>query len=263
MLPPLGSEAGGARVLAALRVRTPVPTRNDISVGTPAERDALNRRATLSALYVEDGTPCIGSRVTLYEDANAWELLAPLVLASVSNGAASMLDACTRRAVRGRLPAGAGSAWTSAEFTQAERLLSRLATCAAGARDFTAEFALRVETSGARAGTRACALWRLCADEAHAGVGAGLACRLELPHAFDDETQALRAAERLNALEMSARDLPPHFGAWSGANSRLAYVTFLPNELHPLPRLTVNLSVWARARALWAQRRLRARRRPR
>jgi hypothetical protein len=261
VLPAADADTGNAPVFGAMRVRTPLRSSAVLPLEGPARRAELNRFATLGALHLEQNRPVVGSRITLYEDHQTWELLAPLAVAAVMHGAPSLLRALARG--KRRAQQGGGSAWKAADFTRAERLLSPVMVCAAGARDFTAEFALRVEAGAARAGSRGSALWRLGVDEAHGGAGAGLGGKLELPHAFEDPAQALRAAERLNGLEMTARDLPPHFGAWCAEGARLGYRCFLPNELHPVPALAVNLSVWARARALWAQRKLRARRRPR
>ena len=59
---------------------------------------------------------------------------------------------------------------------------------------------------------------------------------------------------KLNELEMARLDLPPHFGAWtlgrSGDNP--AYCSFLPNALHNIPMIAMNMSAWAMGRARWA-----------
>jgi hypothetical protein len=55
----------------------------------------------------------------------------------------------------------------------------------------------------------------------------------------------------LNRREMAPRDQPPHFGVWSEGSSgnTLAYVSFLPNLMHDIFGIALNVSIWALHRA--------------
>ena len=58
----------------------------------------------------------------------------------------------------------------------------------------------------------------------------------------------------LNNMEMAARDLPPHFGAWCTGKlgNNPAYLSFLPNALHSVSGIAANVAVWALGRAQMA-----------
>ena len=92
------------------------------------------------------------------------------------------------------------------------------------------------------------------ADEPHPEFGGGLFCLLEMPHRISDEDRLMEICLQLNRMEMAARALPPHFGAWCPGNlgNNPAYVSFLPNILHSVPGIAVNIAVWATGRATWA-----------
>ena len=80
----------------------------------------------------------------------------------------------------------------------------------------------------------------------------------QLPHKLPGDRKLQEACASLNLLEMSAFDLPPHFGAWCPGRmgTSLAYVSFLPNALHAVPNIAMNMTMWGIHRAEWASRQL-------
>ena len=56
----------------------------------------------------------------------------------------------------------------------------------------------------------------------------------------------------LNAWELSAADLPPHFGAWCVGNRAATYASFMPTQ-YCLNGLLQNLTIWM----MWRQVRVR------
>jgi hypothetical protein len=77
---------------------------------------------------------------------------------------------------------------------------------------------------------------------------------LQMPHRFENKRRLEQVCVQLNSLEMAARDLPPHFGAWCVArlDNNPAYVSFFPNPLRKAPGIAVNAAIWAMNRARWA-----------
>lgn len=75
--------------------------------------------------------------------------------------------------------------------------------------------------------------------------------RLGSARVAPDDARLRRICARLNVLEMAAHDLPRHFGAWcqSRMGRRPAYVSFLPNALHPVRGIAANFATWAMHRA--------------
>jgi hypothetical protein len=210
-----------------------------------AEANAL---PTLGALTHDKERWFIGSRLTVFREENSWDREISLVLLSTMGAAKSILGALGRT-VRNEKPEEAASAWTDEDFDLVHSLLSRFCVYKTGV-GLAAEFALeggRVDAAFARPGT---ALWQLRADTSHPDIGGGLLCTLRLPHSLHNVGQI---ANQLNRMEMASNNLVPHFGAWCGnKNAGLAYVTFLPNELHSVHGIAVIASLWALQRAEWA-----------
>jgi hypothetical protein len=259
VLPMTEASLDDAAPFAAVRVRTVLEGEVAASLTAPGQLSSLNAFAALGALTAGDDGVYVGSRLTVDTHENAWAVHLPLLLAAVLHGAPAPLGALAHALGQGGA-AGEPSAWGAADFASVARVLAPVCSCNAGGRGFTAGFALERGQGSAGAGDRATALWQLRADQPHPAAGGGLFCLLELPHRFHDAAALEAAAERLNRLEMEARDLPPHFGAWcrSQYSGLLAYVSFLPNELHAAAGIATNLSIWACARAQWAHRTLRS-----
>ncbi len=259
VLPMTEASLDDAAPFAAVRVRTVLGDELAASLAAPGQLSALNAFAALGALTAGDEGLYVGSRLTVYTHENAWTVHLPLLIAAVLHGAPAPLGALAHALGHGGAD-GEPSAWGAADFASVARVLAPVCFCNAGGRGFTAEFALERGQAAAVTGERATALWQLRADQPHPAAGGGLLCLLELPHRFRDAAALEAAADRLNALEMEARDLPPHFGAWcrSQYSGLLAYVSFLPNELHGAAGIATNTSIWACARAQWAHRTLRS-----
>jgi hypothetical protein len=160
----------------------------------------------------------------------------------------AVLDVRVRQA-----PRGGTSAWIAADLKEVHNHFSERISCSVGRLGFTAEFGLGSGEFSALAGHRT-ALFQLRADQPHPHLGGGLLCSLEFPHQLRDDSQVRELCVRLNNLEMEARDLPPHFGAWCEGKSgeNLAYVSFYSNVLHPISGIAVNAVSWAFSRAQWA-----------
>jgi hypothetical protein len=90
----------------------------------------------------------------------------------------------------------------------------------------------------------------MMADQPHPELGAGLFCLLNMPHLVFNQEKLNQAVAELNKLEMHGNDLPPHFGAWCpGKHNNIAYVSFLPDALHDINGIALNMSFWAMYRA--------------
>ncbi len=86
---------------------------------------------------------------------------------------------------------------------------------------------------------------------AHSELGGGLLCMLQLPQRLADAEKRYAALNLLNVSEMNSPGLPPHIGAWceGKAGDNFAYVSFLPNILHDVPRIPMLAAEWAKRRA--------------
>jgi hypothetical protein len=216
--------------------------------------DSMNRMASLGALTFDDGRLFVGSRLTIFEDEAAQNIQSPLILLSII-GAVDSLMSAGRKALDGNENARETSAWTGKDFGQVKDFFSQRCVCNNDEFGFVAEFALRPGHLSAVVGHNATALWKLDGDQPHPGLGGGLFCLLQLPHRIQDRSRSGQAIRQLNRLEMLPHPLPPHFGAWclgdQGGNP--TYVSFLPNALHDIaPGIALNMTVWAEARAQWA-----------
>jgi hypothetical protein len=208
----------------------------------------VNALATLGALTYDKGRWFIGSRLTVFEVENTWDLQFPLVLLSTMGAAESILGAL-ERTIRIEKPEEGLSAWVHEDFDLVHSALSRVCVCTTGV-GLAAEFALQGGPVGAAFARPGPALWELRPDVSHPDIGGGLLCTLHLPHSLHNVGQI---ANQLNQMEMAPKDLVPHFGAWCPSEyGGLAYVTFLPNDLHCVHGIAVNASIWALQRAEWA-----------
>jgi hypothetical protein len=246
----------GAMIRAAITIRTELPSELSSVITKPKLISDLNRMTTIGALMIEDKRLVIGSRITLYEEEEAWDLQAMLVLSAALFSAQSMLGAF-HRALTNERRAGdkySASKWSDHDLEVVRNYLSKMSVCTAGKGGVTAEFGLHSGSISAVQGDQNTALWKLITDQPHPQVGGGLFCLLEMPHQASDADQLGMIVQQLNAREMLPLDLPPHFGAWCAGSlgNNPAYVTFLPNHLHDKQGIAVNVSFWAMARAQWA-----------
>jgi hypothetical protein len=256
VVPPDDDDSENGPIQAVVRMVTDLPTSiQSLFRGRHASATAAyNGFAALGALYSDCGDVKIGSRLTIYEGDDSWRSLhLPLLLFTTICGSEAILGAL-RRTMTNEGEPGGDSKWTSRDFEQAERYLSRVCVCTTGGLGLTAEFGLAENAGSAARGDRKTALFQLMADQPHPELGGGLFCLLQMPHQVRDEEELQKICLQLNKMEMAAHDLPPHFGAWCPGRLRNnpAYVTFLPNALHSAPGIAVNTCFWAMHRALWA-----------
>lgn len=245
---------GDEAIAGVFAIRTELPEPLLALFDKPGAVAAINRFATLGALQVEDGKAILGSRITIYEREDAWNIQAPLILGTALSAPHIVLDTVHRLLTGTGKEVDRDSAWGGDDFDQVHGYLSHMSVCNADPTGLTAEFGLRQGSLSAITGDHHTALWRMFADQPHPDAGGGLLCCLEMPHRAGDESTLDAALGKLNAMEMSPIDLPPHFGAWCHGTlgDNPAYVSFLPNFLHDIPGIAVNCSFWAINRAQWA-----------
>jgi len=241
------------RIKYVIKVRTVLPRDIKAMLSTPERIIALNAMVSSGALTHDGFNVYVGSRLTISETESAWNIQFPLLLFAAIHATDSLLGAVPG-ALAGTDSDDSASAWGEEDFEHVESFLSRICVCTAGRSGLTAEFALGDGTGIAIDGDAKTALWKLVGDEPHPHLGGGLFCLLQLPHRVPDTAQLDEILMRLNTVEMESPNLPPHFGAWCRGRlgNNPAYVSFLSNELHSLAGIAVNMSVWARGRAMAA-----------
>lgn len=253
VLPPPARVIDDGQIRGVLTVETRLPQDFVDIFCQPGLMSSINAQATLGAITQRGDEFYVGSRLTVYDDEDAWNIQAPLVLYATI-GAAEAIIGAARRALKKAPFNSSESHWQAEDFAVAERYLSNVCMCSAGGNSLTAEFRLGDDTGTTILGDRNTALWQMRADQPHPDVGGGLFCLLEMPHSLAGDDDAHRAVCELNQLEMASEDIPPHFGAWciGGLGRNPAYVSFLPNQLHEQFGIALNASVWALHRAEWA-----------
>ncbi|MFN8704930.1 MAG: hypothetical protein ACK5X0_22790, partial [Rhodospirillales bacterium] len=184
---------------------------------------------------------------------DAWRIQFPLVLFATIGGVDSIIGA-TRRMFGGEPAKDGDTDWDEDDFEFVQSQLSRICVCTTGGKGLTAEFGLKPGAVSAGLGNHETALWRMMGGQPHPELGGGLFCLLQLPHQIKNEEKLHKVVNELNRMEMESHDLPPHFGAWcvGKLGNNPAYVAFLPNALHQAPGIALNVSIWALARAQWA-----------
>jgi hypothetical protein len=247
-------ECGDATIKAVVQIKTELPKEISAAFRNHAQLSGIfNAMATLGALTIEKDRYFIGSRLTIYEQENAWNVHFGLLLFAVIGAADSFLGAVRRIFSKGE-PLMGVSAWTEQDLLLVESHLSKFCVCTTNGLRLTSEFSLTDGAGSAVYGDHRTVLWRLLADQPHPELGGGLFCLLELPHRMVDESRIDPILNQLNQMEMAPHDLPPHFGAWCPGNldNNPAYVAFFPNVMHGVEGIAVNASIWALHRAEWA-----------
>ena len=220
----------------------------------PEMTAAMNAMATLGALTIDSGQIFVGSRLTIYEDAeNLLNLHVGLILCAATGATDSLLGAM-RRTFAHEGGKKEKSAWSADDMEEVCEYLSRKSVCTTGGLGLTAEFPLRDGAVCAAMGDHETALWQLHADQPHPEMGGGLFCVLQMPQQIKDAKKLAQLIMQLNRMEWAPQDLAPHFGAWchGRVGMNLAYVSFLPNALYPIKSIATNVSLWAWYRARWA-----------
>lgn len=245
------AETVDGKISAIVTVKTELPAEFSSFFAKPALISMVNSMATLGAVTADKGKYFVGSRLTVYEGEDAWNVQFGLLLFSVIAAADTIMGA-TQKMFTHEPPREAGpSAWTERDFELVKSYLSRVCVCTTGGLGLTAEFGIRAGEISAAAGHHYTALWQMIADQPHPEMGSGLFCLLNLPHEISDKDRLDKVIAELNRLEMQGNDLPPHFGAWcrGGRDTNPAYVSFLPDALHSSNGIALNMSIWAMGRA--------------
>ena len=221
----------------------------------PEKLLALNGLAALGCLRTDGDEITVESALTVFEDEGAWaSLQRPLIGAAVMHSADAILGAI-RGGTANESTQEVESAWGGPDFKVVESVLSGMCVCNADTAGLTAEFGLSAGAVTVGFGGCNTALYQQMPDQPHPHLGGGLLCKIEMPHRYADLATLASVCGRLNMLEMTTMNQPPHFGAWCegrlGGNP--AYVTFLPNVLHGVNRIALNEAIWALSRAIWAQ----------
>lgn len=264
VVPPANRECGDATIKAVVQIKTEIPKEFSSDELLSLLTGPINARATLGALTVEKDRYSVGSRLTIYEQENGWNLHFGLLLFTILGigdsffrSTLAIIDSLRGSAgtvLTNEEPLSGPSAWTAKDLSLVESYLSKICVCTTGGLRLTSEFRLTEGETTALCGDHHTALWRIFADQPHPELGGGLRCLLELPHRIVDESRIGPILNQLNLMEMAPRDLPPHFGAWSIGNlgNNPAYVSFFPNVMHGVEGIALNASIWALHRAEWA-----------
>jgi hypothetical protein len=250
VLRPTNTETDSEKIAAVVTIKTALSQQMNSFLNKPEMCGLFNSLSTLGSLCEGQEGLFIGSRLTIFEGEDAWNVQFPLLLFTIIGCADQMIGAM-KRVFGGEEPKADISKWVQDDFRSVENRLSRFCVCNSGGLGFTAEFGLKPGESSAIAGHQNTALWQLKADQPHPEAGGGLFCLLQLPHCFEDQEALASAANYLNAVEMMPHDLPPHFGAWCPSNTgnTLAYCSFLPNVFYSVSGIATNMSIWAMHRA--------------
>ena len=256
VVPPENRESENGPIRAVVRMITELPKPVlELFKGKEVEATAaFNAFAALGALTADRGKVYIGSRLTIYEQEDAWRTLhLPLLMFTTICGSEAILGGM-RRTFSDEDQRGGASKWTDRDLAQVEQYLSKLCVCTGGGLGLTAEFGLHADSVSAIAGDHHTALFQMMADQPHPELGGGLFSLLQMPHQVADKRRLHQVCAQLNNMEMAAHDLPPHFGAWCPGKlgNNPAYVSFYPNALHSASGIAVNAGFWAMNRAPWA-----------
>jgi hypothetical protein len=254
VVPPSNRECGDATIKAVVEIRTELPKEiagaflNNLRLVA-----TINAMATLGALTVEKDRCFIGSRLTIYEQENAWDLHFGLLLFTIIGAVDSFLGSL-RTVLAKEEPLSGASAWTEQDLSFVETSLCKICACTTTGLGLTAEFTLKNGEVSVAHGDHHTALWRILADQRHPALGGGLVCVLELPHRIADESRVDLILNQLNQMEMTPGDQPPHFGAWCRGHldNNPAYVAFFTNAMRVVEGIPLNASIWALDRAEWA-----------
>ena len=240
---------------SVVRVATTLPTELQDVFYLPEFVQAANAFACLGALRVTNDGPMLESRLSIPGgDRGMWRELHLPLLAHALTVSGSWLHGRVRRVPGGDISEAGSSCWAGDDFAMMERHLSRFAACSASDDHLTAEFGLAAGSSGRPAANEETALFTASSLEPHHELGGGLLCTLQLRRSVESKVRLGRICNQLNALEMAALDLPPHFGAWSSTrhDKNPVYVSFFPNAMHSISGIGIKAAVWALTRARWA-----------
>lgn len=257
VVPPDTVEQGEDAIRAVVRVVAELPAQvQHLFARDPVGMSStFNGFAALGALCDFDGSLCVGSRLTIFAQEDAWvSLHLPLLVCTVLGSTEAVLGTLHQVLMKKQREQTEPSMWGGRELGLVAHYMRGVCFCNSSESSFTAEFELQEGEYSAMGGHHSTALFRLETEEPHPSLGGGLFCLLQMPHEVRTKARLNEICMHLNRAEMQAHDLPPHFGAWCAgrrANSP-AYVCFLPNALKHVPGIEVNVTLWALARSRWA-----------
>lgn len=207
---PDDSDAGDATIQAVVTVKTALPA--ELVSKFKGNVDMLNSFAAVGGVYAEQGRLYVGSRLTVYEGEDAWDIHMPLLTAAVLMGSEAITGGLLN-SFTGKPPStSGGKPWTEAEFDEAQAMLSSACFCNADGVGLTAEFGLDYGAVSTAMRQRT-ALFQTMVDQPHAFLGEGLFCLVQLPHLIGDEDVLKDFVKVLNQIEMQGGDLGDASGA--------------------------------------------------
>jgi hypothetical protein len=122
-------ECGDATIKAVVQIKTELPKEiGTIFLSRPQFAGTINAMTTLGALTIEKDRCFIGSRLTIYEQENAWNVHFGLLLFSVIGAADSFLGSL-RTVLNGEEALKGTSAWTEQDLSLVQSHLSRICVC--------------------------------------------------------------------------------------------------------------------------------------
>ena len=240
-------------VSSVITIKTKLPKFFDKFIDNYDAIRTLNRFSSLGAITLIDDENYIGTRLTMYEGDNSWNLHIPLITMTVLYAELSIIGALEKLGSNQPAPSDR-SHWQPSDFKTIEQYLSKICVCNSDDNGFTAEFPLTENaTSAGISGKMETALLTLKRNENHLALGGGLFSLLSMPHNFENQKELFHLAKKFNQFEMQSIDLVPHYGAWTTGNeTTLSYVSFLPNliyEINGTKNIAVNLAIWSSMRA--------------
>jgi hypothetical protein len=143
VVPPPNRECGDATIKAVVQIKTELPKEiGDTFLRSPSFAGTINAMATLGSLTIERNRCFVGSRLTIYEQENAWNVHFGLLLFTVVGAADSFLGSL-RTVFSGEQPLKGTSSWTEQDLNLVRSHLSQICVCTTGRVGLTAEFSLR------------------------------------------------------------------------------------------------------------------------
>ena len=250
-----GPASGGGREGRVLvRVVTRLPPAAQTIFEAPDTVAMMNAFALLGAMSLDDGVVSLGSRLSLHAGDEAWSCLyLPLLTCVARLGVEAELGRL-RGGAPGDGPAVGASAWSVRDLEEVRAELAAEFPCRVDGASLTVEFRAAGGRPDQVRHLANPAVLSLSADQPHSEIGPGLSCTTRLARRIPDGCDLPSITAHLNRLEMTGESSAPHFGAWCECihTGGLAYVSFLPNLLRPVPRLVQHYARWTRQRVAWA-----------